>query len=369
GVVKGEITNREEVEAAVRYALERVQQDVKAEATGIYLTLGGTRVQSMRSQGFMPIHPAGRAIKRQDVHQVIQHSRQFLLPAGKEQLMAVPTEFRVDQQRGIQRPLGMNASRLEVLTHIVTVDSATMHRAELLALGLGLELLGAVPEPLASALGVATRESVEGGTIVADIGGTVTNIAVLQDGHLVLLAGVPVGSRHITTDLAQLLKLELRDAEKLKVEQGYAVAGGVNAKELVPLRVEGQSEKMLPKRVMCEIIESRVREIASFVKESIEQAGLSQLPKEGVALTGGGSLLNGIDKLFGEILGVNKVKVVEPRASGGHSREISNPSMSSAVGLARYALESSDDEYEPASGQTGWSQAVTTLKSLFGSRA
>lgn len=282
--------------------------------------------------------------------------------------MAVPVEFRVDQQRGVQQPLGLSAYRLEVLTHIVVVDSATIHRAELLANDLGLEFAGAVPEAIASALGVATRESAEGGVVVVDIGGTVTNTAVLREGQLTYVSATPVGSRHITNDLAQLLKLDLRDAERLKTQEGMATFHGVAAEDLVPLKVEGQKQKMLPKRVMCEIIESRVREIADYVKDSLEQAGLTDLPAGGLCLTGGGSLLAGVDKVFGEVLG-GRVRVVQPRASGGHSREISNPRMAASVGLTRYALESTEVDYEPASGRTGWSQAVTTLKSLFGSRA
>ncbi|MFX8801632.1 hypothetical protein ABTM62_20345, partial [Acinetobacter baumannii] len=78
--------------------------------------------------------------------------------------------------------------RLEVLTHIVVVDCSAMHRAELLASDLGLEFGGAVPEPIASALGVATRDSAEGGVLVADIGGTVTNIAVLRESQLTFVS-------------------------------------------------------------------------------------------------------------------------------------------------------------------------------------
>jgi cell division protein FtsA len=197
----------------------------------------------------------------------------------------------------------------------------------------------------------------------------VTNVAVLRDNQLTFVSASPVGSRHVTNDLAQLLKLELRDAERLKVQHGFAMAKGVESDELVSLNVDGQKEKMLPKRVMCEIIESRVREIADYVKDSLEHAGIADLPKGGLCLTGGGSLLGGIDRVFGEVLGVGRVKVVQPRASGGHSREISNPRRAAAVGLTRYALESTETDYETASGQTGWSQAVTTLKSLFSSRA
>lgn len=368
GVNKGEIADREEVSHALKTALQTVEADVKTRARELIFTISGLRVQSMTSQGFMPLHPPGRAVKRQDVLDVVRHSRQFLLPAGKEQLMAVPVEYRVDHQRGVQQPLGMNASRLEVLTHIVVADSATMHRAELLAHEIGVECGGAVPEAIASALGVATRETAEGGVVVVDIGGTVTNAAVLRDSQLTFVTAFPVGSRHITNDLAQLLKLDLRDAERLKTQQGMALAHGIEAEALVPLKVEGQKQKMLPKRVMCEIIESRVREIADYVKDSLDHAGIGELPAGGLYLTGGGSLLAGIDRVFADVLG-GRVRVVQPRASGGHSREISNPRMAAAVGLSRYALESTEVEYETASGRTGWSQAVTTLKSLFGSRA
>jgi cell division protein FtsA len=167
-----------------------------------------------------------------------------------------------------------------------------------------------------------------------------------------------------------LLKLDFRAAEKLKLDFGSATALQIGADETISVtNTETGAPRTMPRKVLCEIIECRLRELAGFVKDAAELAGLSEMPRGGVMLTGGGSLLPGFDRLTADILGLPKVKVVQPKASGGHSREIGTPKMATAVGLARYALEEDYDEFEPASGHSGWLSVVRTLKSVFGPKA
>lgn len=369
GVSKGEITNRESVLEAVQDCLDRVQADVRQRAKSMTFSVGGQQVQSMRSQGFCPILPAGRPIKRQDVHHVINHSRHILMPVGVEQLMAIPTEFRVDKQRNLQRVVGLPGSRLEVLTHVITISSAAVHNVEIIARGVGVEVEAIVPEPLASALGVASQEVVDSGCIVIDIGATVTSIAAFQAGMHTFCATLPIGGRHVTSDISQLLHTDLREAERIKVSNGHALAASVSDKETLTITKEDGNTRQLPKKIVAEIVESRIRELFGYIKEEINKAGLSQGAIQSVQLTGGGSLLTGIEGLAHEALDIRHCRVVQPKASGGHSREIGTPRMATVVGLARFALEEEEDAFEPASGQTGWHRAYHTLKSAFGSKS
>ncbi|MBI3721017.1 MAG: cell division protein FtsA, partial [Fimbriimonas ginsengisoli] len=322
----------------------------------------GSHLEGVNAQGFVPIYPRSRTITREDVLQVINHSRQVVLPPDREQIEAIPREFRIDGQRGIQRPIGMSGGRLEVVTYLVTGQTTHLQNVEKAVSMAGRQVEQMVLQPLASGLGVLTAEELDLGVVVADVGGGTTDVAVFSGGSIAFSASLPIGGQLVTSDLSKLLKTSPDEAERLKTEAGCALARLVGEKESVTVTQLGQAEaRPLQRRVLCEIIESRMREIAKMVWQQIERSGLNGMLPGGIVLTGGGSRLSGSADLFGDVLKNMRVRVGEPdvdgKAHGGYS-------FATAVGLARYALDSFEDELVPASGVTDWKQKIRTLWSV-----
>ena len=108
-----------------------------------------------------------------------------------------------------------------------------------------------------------------------------------------------------------------------------------------------------------------MREIVDLVQRQIEMSGMSgQLPA-GVFVTGGGSMLPAVGTLFSERLQMTKVHMAYPKVAGQFQRTVEVPTMSTAVGLARYCLESDEQEFAPASGFSNWKEKIRTLKNPF----
>lgn len=367
GVRKGAVTDLEEAARAIDGACRKAQQEAGRDVDNVVVAVGGKHVESVDARGYVPLYPRTRPISRDDVLQVVNHSRQIVLPPDREQILALPREFRVDGQSGIQRPMGMSGSRLEVSTFLATAETAQLQNLEraLAMTGRKPEML--VPQGLASGLGVLSPQELSLGAAVVDIGAGGTHLAVFVGGSVAYCAYIPVGSGHVTSDLSKLLKCAPEEADRLKM-LGSAFAEGVVPGETVEVLQIGQSAaRPMDRKVLSEIIESRMRELATMVRQQLERSGHYATLPGGVCLTGGGSRLANTDRLFDAVLGPVKVRLASPKISG--AKGVAEPEMAVAVGLAKFALDSDEDELATASANGSWSDKVRTLWSLISGKA
>lgn len=363
GVRRGVVADLEEAARAVDGVCRRAQQESGRDIDTLFVSIGGGQVECHEGKGFVPIYPRMRTITRDDVLQVVNHSRQVALPPDREQIAALPRDFRVDGQSGISKPVGMVGSRLEVSTFLATAESAQIQNLERALVMTGRRVEAVAPAALASGLGVLNSQDLEGGAAVVDIGAGGTQVAVFDNGSVVYSAFIPVGSGHVTSDLSKLLKTSPEEAERLK-RLGEAESGGAASGSSVEVLQIGQVQpRALDRRVLCEIIESRMRELATMVRQQLERSGKAATLAAGVVLTGGGSRLAGTDRLFESVMGHGKVRVAAPKL-GAAGREAERPELATAVGLARFALDTDEDELATAGANGKWTDKVRTLWSM-----
>lgn len=366
GMKRGIVHDFDAVAGAIDEAVSRVERTVGRGVDEVAVSISGTHLQSVNVQGFVPIHPSTRQIRRDDVLAVIGHSRQIVLASDREQIMAVPREFRIDGHRGIGKPIGMTGGRLEVVTHLVTGSSPMVANVDKVVTMAGRKVSEMVVAPLASGLAVAPLEAIEEGCVVVDIGGATTGVAVFGNGSVAYTACIPIGSSHVTSDLAALLKLSPDEAERLKTIHGAALSLAALDGESVEVHQKDQTEaRPMQRRVLCEIIESRMREIVVNVRRQIEASGLDGQLTAGAFLTGGGSMLPAVGTLFSNELGLKKVTMAYPKVTGQDARKVEMPTMSTAVGLAKYCLESDEQEFAPVSGFSNWKEKIRTIRNPF----
>jgi cell division protein FtsA len=366
GLRRGIVSDLEETASAIDNVVKRVQQMAGEEIHTLVVSISGTHVEGINAQGFVPIYPRSRVIQREDVLQVINHSRQLMISPDREQIQALPREFRIDGQRGIRRPMGMNGSKLEVVTYIVTGQTTHIQNIERAISMAGKRVEQMVIQPLASGLGVLSEEEMDLGTAVVDIGGGTTDIGVFTGGSIAFSATVPVAGLLVTSDLSKLLKTTPEEAERLKLESGNAVPKLVPDEESVSVMQLGHTQyRPLQRRVLVEIIESRMRELAMMVKQQIEKSGMMGMLPGGIVLTGGGSLLPGTEKLFGDILKNSRVRLAEPHIEGPHSPILNQAGMATVVGLARFGIQFADDELAPAESGN-WKDRIRTFWTSLG---
>lgn len=366
GFERWRIVDEEAAAASVENVVGKLERHLQVPIKRLYLGFSTPSMESLTGLAMTPIFPAGRAIKRQDIHTLVQSSRRATLRSDSGQILALPRHFLIDGRKVHLPPEGMGAEKLEVETHIVICPETELAQIESLVSSGGREVLGLVPAGLASGLGTLSSDGLELGATVVDIGAERTSVGVFLEGGFAYQAVVPMGSAFITRDIMQLLSVEWDEAERLKCEEGEAWSAGIEDSDRVMVTQMGMSEsRPMQKKVLAEIIESRVREIFNQVADSLEKfTPMEELPIM-VVLTGGGSILKGTEQLCEEILHGKRCKVAQPKVAGRFSGQVASPMLATIVGVARYALESDEAELAPISGSSSWRDRFRTLISRF----
>ncbi len=362
---KGALGDPAEAARAIELVTGRVEKDTSQTIQTLFVGFGGTQFECLNGQGLKIVIPKGRQITNQDVLEVINHSQSLVLAAEKQQMQVIPREFRVDGERNIQKPIGMPAGKLEAFTCIVAAETASLDAYDRAVKSAGKAVDQFVLSPLASGIGVLTTEEMDLGSLVIDIGGGTTSVSIFANGSLAYSAVIPAGSNYVTSDISQLLKTSLDEAERLKTTYGSAYAHVIPDTERVDVMQDGQTSlRPMQRKVLCEIIESRMREIGKLVVHHIEKSGYYATLPGGVVLTGGGAQLPNTDKLFQDQLKHLHVRVAEPDFGKKHGKQVG---MATAAGLARYALQCRED-ISPTSDGPMWRSKVRSLFSIISGR-
>ena len=370
GVKKGRVAEPELVAECLRIAIGRVKDETGKTVDRVLVGVPGRTVRSELSRGVRPMYPAGKEVHQEDLLQVNEHSRQFRLQDGFELLQTLPCDYRIDGLPVVGDPIGKRANRLEVITHVMSAQAKDLERLGKTVKAAGVEIEEFVPVSLATGLGAIRPVDAEAGCLVVDIGSGTTDAAVFERGSCSLLASIEVNGAHVTGDIANLIKVSTQDAESLKLAHGHADPSQIGEDEVVHVKQVGnEASRPFPRKVLSEIIESRVREIATLLKEELLKPDpRRQLPRS-IVLTGGGAHLPGTDAVFKRVFDADSVRLGTPRLVGTESRRVSVPEMSAAVGLALFALEGSEVELAPVSGAVDWKQKIRSLRSIFGPRS
>lgn len=176
-----------------------------------------------------------------------------------------------------------------------------------------------IEEPVAAALGAGYDISRARGTMVVDIGGGTTDIAVLSLGGIVASRSLKIAGDEFNEAIVRYMRKEKnmligpRTAERVKLEAGGVIPRG---KEILT-EVKGISViSGLPKSItvtsteLCTIFDDFVYNITERVREVLEETPPelhSDIIQDGIIMTGGGSLIYGLDKRISDAAGVRVI--------------------------------------------------------------
>jgi cell division protein FtsA len=340
GLKKGVVVNREKTAQSIRQAVAEAERAAGVEIAEALIGIGGEHVRGANRHETVAVARANGEIRESDVRRLAGAARKASLAPERTILQSLPQEYVVDGEPGIREPHGMSGVRLEGRFHVVTGSSSAIQNLDRCVRRAGIRPLQMVPLTYASALAVLSAEEYESGVALIEIGAGTTGIAVFRDGALRYSAVLPVGGWHITNDLAVGLEVSHAEAEAMKIEHGWVVAGMAEiSREITVAGGNGHGARVVSADLLGSIIGPRVEEILALAAAKLAENDLFGLARSGVVLTGGTSRFPEILSLAERIF---EMPVRAGRAAGidGLTEGLEDPRFSAAVGLVRYGIES-----------------------------
>ena len=180
-----------------------------------------------------------------------------------------------------------------------------------------------VEEPMAAAIGVRLPIKDPVGSMIIDIGGGTTDIAVISLGGVVKSKNLKIAGDRLNNDIITYMRDEFkiligeRTAEMVKIAIGSVIEGAYMETE-----VHGRDILTgLPRAVVVtdsdirEALAGSIKELCDGVKDMLETTPpeiLSDIMHKGITLSGGGALIPGLDQLLQRILKIPVYVVEDP---------------------------------------------------------
>ncbi len=295
GVSRGSVTSIDDAVTVLSQVLETAERITGQPITRATVGISGTHITTQESRGVIAVSRADGEVKEDDVDRAVEAAQAVASPPNHEILHVIPLYFSVDSDIKVKDPVGMSGVRLEAVVQIVHGLSAEIKNITKTVYRTGLDVDDLVVSPLACSEAVLSAHQKELGVALVNIGATTTSVAVYEDGNLLHASIIPIGSAHITSDLAIGLRTSINTAEEVKINVGGVSREKLSSKDEVDLSVfSGEESERVSFNQIHKIIEARLEEIFDHVNNKLSQVGRAGRLPAGIMLTGGGAKLPGI---------------------------------------------------------------------------
>ncbi|MGM0508600.1 MAG: cell division protein FtsA [Fusobacteriota bacterium] len=339
GLNKGVIVDVEKaaknIEASVRAAEYSIGFDIQK----AYIGVAGKHIESMVTNSAVSLGEHPREIVEADKERLGEIAISKVVPIDRKVIHKILYNYRIDDSGIVKNPIGMKGKRLTADAHIVTGVLNAIDALVKSVNKISIEAEDVLLEPLASAKAVLNDSEKKLGVALVDIGGGTTDVAIFKHNKLIYTSVLPVGGEHYTQDIAALLNVELKTADRLKKEFSlYRDEIDLDDIIEIPSYSEGETKKV--KMIhLKEIIDSRTEDILEHVQQKIEGSGYKHLIPNGIVFTGGASKIAGLKDMAEDFIKDIPVRLGKPKRYPGILNEMNKPENSTGIGLLLHGVE------------------------------
>jgi len=331
GLRKGIVVNVGQTVRSIKQAIKEAELIAGVTIESASIGISGSHIRSICSQGVVPIKKG--IVHKSDVANALAAARAVPIPEDQQVLHVIPQYFIIDSTEKIHDPVGMHGVRLEVQAHIIMGSISSVQNLVTCCQTAGINVTDIILEQLASASAVLSKDEVELGVAMIDIGGGTSDVAVYQHGSIRQTMVLPVAGNHFTNDIAIGLRTPMEQAEMLKLTEGLAYLKLVDSTRTIEIEmIQGTQMRTIKQADLVRIIEPRAKELLHLIHEDLIKNNAMDMITTGIVLTGGGSLLKGMDMLAQKIFNV-PVRIGMPKVENDIPGSLDNPMYATGYGL------------------------------------
>lgn len=359
GLSKGMIVDVMEAAVSISKAIEAAEQTSGYHLARVFMNVSGEHIQSQNNSGAAAIsnNKQNSGVTGEDIARALETAQAVAIPHNRQILHLLPRNYTIDGQSNVRSPLGMHGFRLEVEAHIITAATPALQNLTKCAQTVGVTVEEMVLNSLASGEAVLTPAEKDMGVLLVDMGAGTTDIALYSQGVANFTRTLPIGSSHISNDIAIGLRVPFDVADEIKIKYGDCRPEQINATAMFSVEQFNDEKIQVGRQDLAFVIEARVEEIFQFVLQAVRDSGYTGLLPAGIVLTGGGAQLKGMAEVANKVLGIPG-RVATPRNLNGLVENINSPAFATGVGLLRWAV-SEHHVYKPGERQAEWGRRLT----------
>ncbi len=346
GMTRGAIINRQVVSAAIRSAVDELERNNAVRISDIHTGVSDKNIKCATHDYFVYVSSSDGEIAREDVNKLHDGMNNVKAEDKGRILERIPQVYRVYGSKGadeVKDPVGCFGKKLGSTFTFVLGDNDMIVRYEDTLRGLTPCLTAAslTAGPMFAVKATASEEEIETGVVVLDIGRDTTDLCICKDGIVRYVRTIPLGSGDINTDIREY-GIPVGRVEGLKKSHGRALAEDITEDMTIMASPNRKQSVSITRKALATIIEYRLKDIITFVKEEITDSGYKDKLQGGIILlTGGGANLAGIDKLFEREMGM-EVRIARPdmhiTPAEGKEDLLEKPEYASVIGMLQNAM-------------------------------
>jgi len=360
GLRKGVVINIESTVQAIKKAVEEAELMAGCDISTVYAGIAGGHIKAFNSHGVIAVKE--KEIGPSDIDRVIEAAQAVVIPPDREVIHVIPQEYIIDDQDGIQEPLGMSGVRLEAKVHVVTAGVTSAQNIVKSVNRAGLDVADIILQPIASSEAVLTQDEEDLGVVLVDIGGGTTDIAIYHGGTLKHTGVISLGGNQVTGDISVGLRTPANEAEKIKKKHGCALVSMVPKEETIEVpSVGGRKPRAVSRQILSEIIEPRLEELFQLVNREIIRSGYDGIVASGIVLTGGTASLEGISELAEQVFNL-PVRCGVPAGISGLVDIVNSPMYATGVGLLMHGKRHTSSAQFRVGGKNSVGKILNRMK-------
>jgi cell division protein FtsA len=342
GLKKGVVVDIAKTVYALSNAVAEAEIMSNSRIEQAIIGVSGSHIHAHNSSGVVPIKTG--TISTTDICNALAAAQAIALDEGQQILHVLPRYFRIDSKDIVYDPLGMHGIRLEVEAHIITGATNSIKNLISCCEQANIQVTDIILEQIASAHAVLSNDERMLGALVIDIGGGTSDIALYHNNALYYTKVIPIAGNQFTHDLAIGLRTTHKTAEMIKKDYGVVYPSLIDEQKLIEIeQVQENDRQVVIQPQLYHILMPRAVELLKIIKKEIETNHLEQSMSTGIVLTGGGSLLQGMQELTEYMFKV-PVRIGKPHIQFALPHTINSPIFATGYGMLVYTAHKQHSE-------------------------
>ncbi len=248
------------------------------------------------------------------------------------------TSYDIDNNQYFNAPIGNYSDNIKINFYKINIQKKYSDNISSVIKKLKLNIDNYIPSPLSASLSSLTKDEKELGTICIDLGHSTSSISVFENNKFVYGDAIGVGSNNVTLDIARGLSTNISSAERLKTLYGSLVSSPSDDHEIIEIPIisdDKNSFKQITRSSLNAIIRPRIEETLEMIWQKIKDNNLNNKKLNNVVLTGGGAMMDNIEK-YVETIFASGVRVSSPLEQLNLDNIFKKPNFCDIIGSILY---------------------------------